>query len=198
MDEANARLRARIAALGLTNAEVARRAGVNATMIRDILDRGQKPSVVNAAKIARAIGYTLAQLYEGTTDVRVNLLIDGISRGADMWAGVPEQHARVLPVTMFSEDTVSIEVSPEYSAVAFGFRAGDVISGHKVPAASLGNLVGRECIIMTTDNRRLLGVLMKGSRHGLYDVRPLDVRQPDTKDVELLWAAPITLIIRGA
>ena len=198
MADMNARLKERIAALGLTNAEVARRAGVNPTMIRDILDRGQTPSVVNAAKIARAVGYTLQQLYEGETALKMNLSVDGITKGASMWADVPARHSRILPVTIFSEDTVSVEVSPEDEALSYGFRSGDILSGHKTQASGLGNVIGRECIIMSADEKRFIGVLMKGSRHDRFDIRPLDVRRDDARDVEILWAAPITLIYRGA
>jgi DNA-binding XRE family transcriptional regulator len=198
MDKMRARLRLRIAALGLTNAEVARRAGVNPTMIRDLLDRNAVPSVENAAKIARAVGYTLQQLYEGESTLKMNLNVDGITRGQSMWAKVSERHARVVPITVLSEDTVSVEIAPEDEALAHGFRRGDVVSGQKIKAPFLSNVVGRECIIMTTSNDQYIGVLLKGSRSDTFDIRPLDVRQQEARDLSISWAAPITLIIRGA
>lgn len=41
------------------------------------------------------------------------------------------------------------------------------------------------------------GILLGGSRAGVYNIRPLDMRQSDARDISLAWAAPIQIIIRG-
>ena len=60
------RLLKRIEELGLTNAEVCRQAGLKSSTISDI-KRGNRPSIDRIAKLARAVNWSLDQLYDSTT-----------------------------------------------------------------------------------------------------------------------------------
>ena len=64
------RLRARMAALGMLDADVIRRTGLNPTFMNKLW-KGNDPSITNASKIARAVGWTLGELYDdGMTPCR--------------------------------------------------------------------------------------------------------------------------------
>lgn len=198
MDEVRKRLISRMKELGMSRAELDRKAGLPSGAIRDFLDRDQTPAVDRMARIATAIGYTLGQLYDGLATIRVNLRIDGVTKGDGMWAQVAERHARIIPLTFVSEDTVSVEISEDDEAPGFGYRRGDVVSGQRTSGTGLSNHVGLECIIQTEDGRRLLGVLVAGSKAHLYNVRPLNIRNPEWRDLRIEWAAPIRVILRGS
>lgn len=188
------RLKDRIASLGLSNAEVARRCDLGPTIIRDILDRGHTPSIDKAAKIAKAVGWTLQQLWEGEKLVKVHLKVDGVTSGDMGWVDLSERHARVVPLTLFSEDTVSVEIShPDYT----GFRQGDVIVGQKVHGHALSNVSGQECIILTVDGVKSVGILLSGTKPNFYNIRPLDLHKAELRDVEIERAAPVSIIVRG-
>lgn len=170
-------------------------AGVGPTAIRDMLDRGHAPSVDQLSKIANAVGYTLPQLLEGTERVQLLLRVHGIAGGGGMWAEVPRSHGRVLPVNFFLDDHVVIEISG--NALAPAYRDGDVIAGPKVAAAALHNLIGSDVIAELADGRRMIGILMRGSHSGTYNLRPFDAYGDEQRDIALAWAAPIRMILRG-
>lgn len=188
------RLRARMEELRLVPREVTRRAGVNATMIHDILARGQTPSVENLSKIARALGYTLSDLYEGTIGLTLELQVMGVTRGREMWGAVKPSEQRVIPLTLFAKDSVSIEVGDDTLEPAY--RRGDVLSGPKSSGSQLHNAIGSDCIVSLKDGQKILGVLLRGGTRATFNIRPLDRRREEFRDVHIEWAAPIHLILR--
>jgi transcriptional regulator with XRE-family HTH domain len=189
------RLQGRIDNLGLTRAEVCRRAGVNATALRDIIDRGQTPSVENLSKLARAVGYTLTELYENGEPISLNFRITGISQGDGMWASLPPQQARIIPLNVFNEDHVWIEIGSDLEGTLY--RRGDVIAGPKMSGTNHHNLIGSEVVMATKDGRQLIGILMPADKANRYSIRPFDPKRPDTRNVEVEWIAPVRFVIRG-
>jgi transcriptional regulator with XRE-family HTH domain len=195
VDNWRKRLQDRIDALGLSPREVTRRAGVNPTMVHDILNKGSTPSVENLFRIAQALGMTLTELYEGTERVQVLLPINGIATEKNMWAELPPRHARVVPLEVFNEATVSIEISTDDYLPRF--ERGDIISGVRFSGPHLHNLLGRDCIVALANGERRIGILIQSSVHGLFTIRSLNPRQPDVHDAKIAWAAPIRMIVRG-
>lgn len=62
-----ARIRTQMEALGLTQKELAKRAGLNETYIRDLLEgRSQDPKLSKIQAVATALGKTLSWLVDGT------------------------------------------------------------------------------------------------------------------------------------
>lgn len=189
------RLAERIADLGLTPRVVTKRAGVNATMVHDILNRNSTPSVENLHRIAKVVGLTLSELYEGTERVHLTLRLDGLTMGADVWSEVPPRHARVVPLEILSEDTVSIEITDD--ALAPRYDRGDVLSGPKFWAPHFDNLVGTDCMVQLEDGTRRVGILLRGGGSNTYSIRSLNPRSGDIRDARLAWAAPVRMILRA-
>lgn len=77
------------------------------------------------------------------------------------------------------------------------FPQGDILVGQKVRGHGLSNVVGVECIVLTKDGTKVVGVLLQGATPGTYSIRPLDIRRSELRDVTVEWAAPIRMIIRG-
>ncbi len=186
------RLRERIDELGLTDAEVCRRAGVGATMVADI-ERGSTPSVDKVARLARAVGWSLSKLYEGTEAQDVALNIVGISGVGEMWADIAPVDARQIALKLLEEDLVTIEIASDDIP---GYEIGDVISGPKMLGAHLDNLVGTECIVESMDGRKEIKILMRGEVPGLYTLRSHDPKNDDVRNIKLRWAAPIQLVLK--
>lgn len=189
------RLQQRIDALGLTRLDVSRRAGVGPTAIRDIVDRGQTPSVENLAKIARAVGMTLTELYEGDKRVDILLRVNGVTTGQSMWAELHGRHQKVVPLTVFDDDTVGVEVSTDNLLPSY--RRGDILCGPRSSGAAASNLAGLDCIIQTSDGERYIGILTLGQKPGQMDIRSFDPRQDGRRNAPIEWVAPIRLILRG-
>lgn len=189
------RLQDRMDELGLTPRDVVRRAGVNTTMVHDILKRNSTPSVENLSKIAHSVGLTLAQLYEGSEPVILNLRLSGVTTGAGMWADVPTRHAKVLPLTMFQSECVSVEVLDD--SLAPRFDRGDIICGNRHLGPNLDNLIGLDCLVEQADGTRCVGILLRGAHPNLFSIRSLNPRNNDVRDVQIAWAAPISIVIRS-
>lgn len=188
------RAKARKAKLGISNTKVDELMERPSGSYRDMIDRGTVPSIDNARSLAKALGYTLHELFEGD-EVRLNLFVHGITKGDSMWAEVPARHARVVPITLASENMVSVEISRDDAAPHLGFREGDIISGEKVPYSD--NIREREVIALTKDGRRLVGTIYGGSKRDTVNIRPFKLGRAEIKDVTLEWVAPIQFIVRG-
>lgn len=190
------RLTELIQADGRSRAEIQRAAEVNTTALRDILDRGQTPSVDQLSRIAKALHTTLSYLYDGEQSISLALNISGVTSGENgVWAEISRQKTRAIPLDLFDKDHVSIEVrgddlSPE-------FRRGDIISGPKLKGPHLDNQIGRDCIVEAQDGNRYIGVLLRGSTPFKFNVRPFNLRAEEIRDVKVAWVAPIQLIIRA-
>jgi transcriptional regulator with XRE-family HTH domain len=180
---------------GMSQAELARLTGLDGTMVRDVVNRGTTPSVTNFSKIARALGLSIQELYDGDVTLKPMILINGFTGSGDMWSSTTKGKTKSIPLEILSQDIVSIEVSsndwqPRYNM-------GDVICGPKSIGANLHNLLGRDCIIETTDGGKLIKYLTRGSRKDRYTLKSLIPNQDDMLDVAIKWAAPIELVVRG-
>lgn len=182
--------------LGLTNAELARRAGIKPTMLHDILERGTTPSVENLFKISRALHFTLSELYEGTvTSVTHRVKITGECEGAAVVDSKSGTQPDDVVVTLPTDGVESIRIVGDLFE-ASGYRRGDVICGVKHPPTAANSLVGKDCIIATLDGTRMIAHPVKQTGPSAYNLRFLHRSQPDREHVQLAWAAPITMIVR--
>jgi len=196
MEDWTTRARGRQRELGLSDADIERLCGFKPGTYREWLKRGRTPSVDKASSLAKGLGYTLNELFEGE-EIRLNLIVLGLTKGNAMWAEVASKHAKVVPLTLASENLISIEISKQDAAPQLGYREGDIISGEKIPFTRAGNLIGREVIAQAKDGRKLVGVLMAGGKRDTANIRPFDMRAEELKDVALEWVAPIQFVIKA-
>ena len=77
------RIRTEMDAQGLTQAELARRAGLNLTYVRDLLEgRSQDPKLSKILAVAHALGKDLSWLVEGKDAAEIAAVIRGLPRAA--------------------------------------------------------------------------------------------------------------------
>ena len=188
------RLASEMEARKIGRVELTRAAGVNHTALRDILDRGVTPRIDTLAKLASALGISLAYLLEGDVSSDVAITVNGYSVGHRMWGEYAPNEAPVIPVSLFHENTVSVHI--QSSDLEPRFHRDDIVVGVKHFGPNLDNLIGTECIIQTTDNQRYIGILGRGQTVGRFNIKSFDPREDDIPNVKLAWAAPITLIFR--
>lgn len=178
--------------LGINRTDLARRAGLGRTAVRDILERGATPSIENFRKLAAALNMTVAELYSGVQDATPILNITGISDGVRV-LDAPES-AKNKTIDIFDPSIVWVKVSD--NELYPYFRSGDVIGGPRTISIAVDNLLGLECIVETDDGARHIRTLTRGNKLNRYHLRGLRPDQGEIPDAKVLWAAPIKFIIR--
>jgi transcriptional regulator with XRE-family HTH domain len=196
MSDWRTRLTKRRDELGYSNAELARRADVKPTMLHDILDRGTNPSVSNLFKIAKALNFTLSELYEGALSSRSHrLAITGVYEGGVVLDTHQSGEQPDFAVSFPATNLESVRVRSDLLEPA-GYRRGDVLMGVRHNAQAANNIVGKDCILATADGARIVAHPVKHVGPSTYNLRFFHRSQPDREAVEIAWAAPITMIVR--
>lgn len=182
------RLRAAIDETGLSYKEVSRRAGLNETAVHYILNTATYPRIDTLASICQVVGKSLSNIYDGTERVHLAIKVLGVTTGVNMWADVPPKHVKVIPFQLFTEQTVTVEISDD--GLAPRFDRGDVVSGPKTPGPYLDNLIGSDCIVELLDGSKHIAILLRGGHANTFTLRSLNPRGNDIRDVPIRWAAP--------
>jgi hypothetical protein len=201
MDEKRKRFKARMDELNLKNSQIDKRAGLPDGATRDYLGRtdrpGNEPSIERAMRFADAVGWTLEQFYKKVDRIRIRFSVDGVLRGAGMWSAFTNEQPETIILDVPTDGLVTIKVSPGAEVPESGLRAGDTIIASRHDGPNFGNLVRLDCIIKTRDGQELFGILHPGSQRGKYNVQPLNPRLEPVTDVQIEWAAPITMILKA-
>lgn len=190
------RLVARMDALGLSEAEVIRRAKLSGSWFTDRnKGKAQQPKIDTIVKLAAAVNTTVSELLgEGAAD-GLKLVVQHRIQANEMWADRADGKPKELPLSFLTQDLVSLEVETnDYRSS--GYRRGDLVAGART-FKHIDNLIGCDCIVETTDGERLFKVLAKGSVHGRYTLKSFDPAQEDIDNARIKWVAPVTMIIRG-
>jgi transcriptional regulator with XRE-family HTH domain len=181
---------------GRTRASICRSAGVGPTALRDILDRRQSPSVDQLTKLVHELGKSITDLYGEAESISLNLRINGVTSGEPgVWSEVPRRESRYFPLNFLDQDAVTIEVSSD--DLKPDFRHGDIISGPKIVGPHVDNYAGQECIVVTKAGDHHICILLRGTKPGRFNLRPLDNRRDEIKNVEISWIAPVQAIFRA-
>lgn len=191
------RLDERIVQLGLSEAEVLRRANLNRAFFSNLeTGKSGRPRIDSLQALAQAVGWSLYNLFDDGAPGGLKLDIQYRIQADEMWAERGSEGPRELPLTFLSQDLISFEVETnEYRSS--GYRRGDVVSGARSFGQHIDNLIGFDCIIETVDGQKLFKVLAKGSVRGRYTLKSFDPSEEDLKDVRIAWAAPVQMILRG-
>jgi transcriptional regulator with XRE-family HTH domain len=189
------RLLRRITELGWSKSRVNREANVGQTVVHDIFNKDASPSVDNFARIADAIGLSMTELYHGDDKLKLHIHVVGSAREGEMWTQLPQPQQHIVPIEFSRQDLVSLEVVDD--SYEPRFSKGDCLIGVRPAGPNLDNLIGLECIALTTDGQRYVRFLHRGSRSGHYTLRGHHPKERDVVDAKLAWAAPIRMILRN-
>lgn len=181
------RLRAKVAASGMSRTELSRRAGLGTTAVRDILERGTVPSVETLAALAEVLQCPLYDILDGGLVLPRRVTVSGVVTASGDWVACPPS---VTKIDDLGGDLVAVLI--DAAARLPGYRPGDVVISART--AALDNHIGRDVICESETGERRLGVLQRGREPGRYDVRALDPHQADL--IGVAWAAPVKVVIR--
>lgn len=179
----------------MSDADIVRSTGLNASYMKRMWD-GSEPSVENAAKVSRAVGWTLGEMYEGDIYSKPKVTIHGYSGGGDMWTEAQSGVAKSFTLNVISNGFIAIEVTTNDWAPRY--QRGDIVCGTRSVGSNLHNLIGRDCIIETADGGRVIKYLARGPRKGAFTLKSFLPTTDDIQDVKIVWAAPIELVVRNA
>lgn len=185
----------RIKALKKSKAEVNREAGFKENFIHDFYNKGSTPSIDNFARLADALGVSMAELYYGDDKIKFHIPVVGEAREGDMWAPLPHTKQRSVPIEFNRNELVSLSI--EDDSYEPRYAKGDCIIGVRQLGTNLDNLIGLECIAQTTDGKCYVRYLQRGREGGLYTLRGHFPKDKDVADATLAWAAPIRVVLRN-
>jgi phage repressor protein C with HTH and peptisase S24 domain len=187
------RLRSVIEHRSLNMKQLSLAAGLGETAVRDALERGQTPKIDNFAALAKALGLSLSELYEGEAAVAQAIQIIGAVSAGESWLpiddGLGEIEMRV------DGDPVALEVRGDSMVPVY--RPGDVLVGAKRHDTGIKQLVGQDCIVLTSTGERYVKYLQKSPARGHFTLRSYNPAHADIETVKLSWAAPILWIKRA-
>lgn len=187
--------RQRLAALmerhGIGERALSRQAGLNERAVGQMLTRTDNPGVESLSAVARVLGVTIGYLCDGELHERQIVRMLGMVGAGEAWA--PSDDLDELPMSVEGGDPIGIVVRDDSMTPVY--RAGDILIGGK-RTSNINDLLGVDCIIALTDNRRFVKFLSKGRVRGRFNLRSYNPAFHDIEDVEVEWAAPISWICR--
>lgn len=147
------------------------------------------------AKLADLAGMSVAQFFHSPDQPRLVPVVahaDGETFRVESPApGSTVEHFKLEPE---NGEQASLRVVGRGLEPAF--HDGDLLVGRRLRGPQIEQAIGKECMALCVNGIGYLRVLRPGSRPGLYTLRSLDPKADDITDVELVWAAPIRLIVR--
>lgn len=183
--------------LGLSEAEVIRRADLSESWFSDRKKgKAQQPKLGTICKLAAAVEWSVAELLGEGLPEGLRLIIQHRILANEMWADNDSENAEDISLGFLSHKLVTFEIdTDEYKAS--GYRRGDIVSGEPTEGIRAHNLIGKECIVLTKDGRKLFKILDKGSKARCFNLKSFDAFKNPMTNVEIVWAAPIQIILRG-
>jgi phage repressor protein C with HTH and peptisase S24 domain len=193
--EFKSRLKFLIAERGLNKKSLSKAAGLGETAVRDIFDLKKSPRIDTVMRLADQFGMSVGELLEGDRPPERRIPIIGCASAGEGWSYFENDDAidEVL-LAVGAGDAVGIEVRG--NSMEPVYRNGDIIIGAKRAGQDARQLVGSDCIIETTLGKRFIKFIAKGSMRGRFNLKSYNPAHEDIRDVEINWAAPISLVIR--
>lgn len=170
------------------------RAGLGATFLRDVLEKGRTPSVENFVAISEALGVSPLYLIYGDKQPRITIPIVGIVSAGEGWISVDEGQLEPVEFIIDHQDTIGIEVRGDSMSPVY--RNGDFLIGDRHHGPYLDNLIGLDCVVMTAEGSGYVKILRRGGRLGRYNLKSYNPTFDDIENVQVAWAAPIRWIRR--
>ena len=182
--------------LGETQTEFGFRFGVEqATVSR--WEAGKPVQRKYREAIATVAGLTVPEFFHSAEKPRLIRIVGQLAAGARLTlTDQPDPGGAVEHTKLSLGDGDQVAIRIEDDALAPAYRKGDVVICRKLAKARIPDAIGRDCVVKTADGRGFIKVLKKGSRRGIYTLRPFNASDEDIEDVELDWAAPIIWIRR--
>lgn len=184
-----ARLQDRMSILGLTMKSLSQAAGLGETGVRDMLKRTHSPSIDTVAEVAKVLGMTLSELYEGTSGAQrcpslllVNLIGATTGEPNSPWFELSGNHSVVI-------DETGASVSVPQAATLIGlYHRDNIVIFEKSHSITKPQLISdRQFLIFTKDKRRYFAHIEFDDPDGLVVLLPEEHLVIEFSDIE--WIA---------
>ncbi|TIQ86454.1 MAG: S24 family peptidase [Mesorhizobium sp.] len=193
-NEWESRFRERMEAQGYTMKSLSLAAGLNESFVRDMLQRGRRPSVEKFSKLVGILGSTVAEIMgegapaEGGWFVP---LMGFVGAGAEVepdFEQVPAEGLEQIPVPFhLPGDMIAFEVRGD--SMLPQFRDGAVLIVYRDQRRSLESFYGEEAAVRTSDGRRFIKTILRGSQPGRVNLMSWNA-QP-IENAHLAWVGEI-------
>jgi hypothetical protein len=175
---------------------VSLKAGLGATFVRDLLEKGRTPSVENFVSVCEALGVSPLTLIYGDDNPHITVPIVGIVSAGEGWTHIPDARHDPVEFALSGDDLVGIEVRGDSMSPVY--RDGDRLLCSRHFGRHVDNLIGLDCAVLTTDGKGYVKILKRGSRPGRYNLKSYNPYVEDIENAQIEWAAPVKWIRRKA
>lgn len=170
-------------------------AGLGETGVRDIFKLKKAPRIDTVMRLAEQLGMSIGELVEGDRPPQRRIPIIGCASAGEGWSYFEgDGPIDELVLTIDAGDAIAIDVKG--SSMEPVYRNGDVLIGTKRSGQDSRHLIGTDCIIETMLGKRYIKFVAKGSMRGRYNLKSYNPAHDDIRDVQINWAAPISLVVR--
>ncbi len=173
-------------------------AGLGETAVRDMLDKSKvhSPRIGSLAAIAEQLGVTLVELLEGWAAHARRVPIIGYVGAGEGWFPFQED-GPIDEAELALPNGKAVALIVRGDSMIPVYRDGDVLIGTKRSTSNAHNLLGTDCIIETRKGARYVKFLASSQQRGRFNLRSYNPAHADIENVDIAWAAPITMVIRG-
>ncbi|RWO68949.1 MAG: S24 family peptidase [Mesorhizobium sp.] len=193
-NEWDARFRERMEAQGHTMKSLSLAAGLNESFVRDMLQRGRRPSLDKFSRLVAILGTTVAEIMGEDIppdSPRMVPLMGFVGAGAEVepdFEQVPEDGLDQIPVPFaLPADMIAFQVRG--SSMLPQFRDGAVLIVYREQRRSTESFYGEEAAVRTSDGRRFIKTIFRANQRDRVNLMSWNA-QP-IENVHLAWVGEI-------
>lgn len=190
------RFRERMEAAGYTMKSLSQAAGLNDSYVRDMLQRNRQPTVDKFTRLTALLHTTVAEIM-GTEETAAGSgqsivpLMGYVGAGAEVepdFEQVPEVGLEQISVPFpLPADMIALQIKGD--SMLPQFRDGAVLVVYREQRRSLESFYGEEAAVRTTDGRRFIKTVMRGSQPGRVNL--ISWNASPIENVHLAWIGEI-------
>lgn len=134
-------------------------------------------------------------LADGTIVGAPAIPIVGIVSAGEGWTSTEGVAFESVDFDLSGINPIAVEVRGDSMSPVY--RSGDILVCSKHQGKHFDNLIGLDCVVLTTSGNGYVKILKRGSLSGLHTLKSYNPHIDDIEDVQLVWAAPVTWIKRS-
>lgn len=186
------RLDERRRALGWSQRELAKRAGLDENLVRKyhqgVVDN---PRGHIMAALAKVLGVSQIWLEHGKVPQSMTLPVIGFVGPGEIY--YPEPHAKVaLDICADQLDLFCVRITGESGLPVY--RPGEMVVCSRAAGTSENRFINRDCAVFLKDGRAFLKRVTKGSKALTYNL--ISYNAEPIEGVSIDWVAPVVMVIR--
>ena len=193
------RLKLRVNQLGISMAELARRAGVPYDSVTKYMKGGvEQPRGETLPNLARALGVNLLWLQHGVGPEISMVPLVGYSSAGEEWLPVDDhaQGAGFEEVEFALGDADPIAIGVRGRSMSPVYRSGDILICSRYSGNDPDRFLRRDCVVQTMTGACYIKHVAPGPTPGTFTLKSYNPEFPDIEGVQVAWAAPVRWIKR--